>query len=192
MQHIIEVDGRKIDLYFDESVYSPEHTDIGTVLLADKLIKDGKKLDIKVLDVGCGSGILGLSIKKMHPFSNVILCDISSEAVEVTKRNAEGLNVSVIRCDLLPKLGTWDIIVSNLPTFDKEQMKSETLYGPKIAYKGGKEPLQLYERLFKEARSRTRAIICECQPKYQIEFQLLAIKHGWKQILSSGDSFAFF
>lgn len=180
-----------LTIEYDETVYSPEYTSMGTVLMANQLIKDGKKADMSILDVGCGSGVLGLTIKKMNPFSKVTLCDVAKDAVRVTKANAKDLNVTVLSCDLLPTLGEFDIIVANLPTFDQEQMKTEELHGPRVAYAGGKINLKLYARLFKDARFRTRVLICECQPKYQRDFLVLAAVGGWSLIMQSGDSFAF-
>lgn len=193
MYHVLGLRDKKIKLYFDESVYSPEHTSFGTVLLADKLITDGNKPDVRVLDVGCGSGILGLSIKTLQPFSKVTLCDIDPNAIKTTRRNARSseLSVGVVRADLLPKLGEWEIMVANLPTFTAKQMETEPLHGPKLAYDGGDDPLLLYGELFKQAHGRTKALVCECQPKLQTKFRLLAGLSGWVEILSSGDSFAF-
>jgi len=187
----VELPGTTLNLQYDKKVYSPEYTSLGSVLIATKLIQDAGKVDMKILDVGCGTGILGLSIKKLNPFADVTLCDIDKRAVEVARLNAKRFNVAVIQCDLLPKLSEYDIIVANLPTFDKGQMKTEELHGPKIAYKGKIDPLNLYQKLFHDARLKTRVLICECQPKYQVEFQLLALKENWELIMDSGDCFAF-
>lgn len=178
-------------IYFNKKVYSPEFSSVGTILLADKLIKDGQKENASVLDVGCGSGVIGLGVKFKNPFANVTLCDVDKEAIKVTKRNARDLKlrVTVIKTDLLPKLGQWDIITANLPTYSDEDMKQE-LNGPPIAYYS-KEPLALYEKLFTQARGRCRALVCECQDKYQKEFLKLAQAKGWTIILFTETSFAF-
>lgn len=190
MQAIIRLPD-EMKIYYNPKIYSPEFSSLGTILLADKLIRDGQKLATTVLDVGCGSGVIGLGIKKLNPSAQVTLCDNSAEAVRVSKLNAKrlGLYAPVLTTDLLPKLGEWDIITANLPTYNKEDMKQK-LYGPKSAYYAG-EPLSLYARLLTEAKGRCKALVCECQAKYQEPFLLMAQGEGWKVALKTEFSFAF-
>lgn len=190
MHSILELEGKKLDIYFNDKVYSPEYSSEGTILLVNKLVFDGGKPTLDILDVGCGSGFLGLGVKLFNPFCSVTLSDVDSEALRITKLNAKrnGLKVSVVKSDLIPKVGTWHIIMANLPTFKDEDME-KAVHGPRIAYFG--EGMTLYEKLFKTAQGRCKALVCECQPKYQTEFKKLAKDLGWTEILSSGDSFAF-
>lgn len=178
-------DGLKF--YYNKKVYSPEYSSGDTVRLVNKLIEDGKP-DMTVLDVGCGSGFIGLSIKKHNPEAKVILCDVSPEAVRVSKLNSKrlGLSVDVIQGHLA--VCEAEIIVANLPTYSDEDMKQE-LHGPKESYYAG-DPLSLYDELFKTAKCK--ALVCECQKKYQKEFLRLAKKRGWKLVLSLDNAFALF
>lgn len=178
-------------IYFNDKVYSPQFSSIGTILLADKLIKDGQKPDATVVDVGCGTGVIGLGVKKLNPFASVTLCDVDRDAVRISKLNAKrlGLQVTVLESDLLPKLGNWDIICANLPTYTDEDMSQE-LHGPITAYYS-KEPLGMYEKLFTQAEGRCKAVVFECQAKYQKDFLLLAKRLGWVPILNTEFSFAF-
>lgn len=190
MQYVVRLP-EPMKLYYNPSVYSPEYSSIDTILITDKLIKDGKKENASVLDVGCGSGVIGLGVKKLNPFSEVTLCDTDFEAVRVTKLNAKrlGLSVKAFESDLIPKLGEWDIICANLPTYSAEDMSQE-LNGPITAYYSA-EPLGLYSRLFKDAVGRCKALVCECQLKYQEPFLELAESLGWVLILRSDFGFAF-
>lgn len=190
MQYIIRLP-EQMKIYFNDKVYSPKFSSIGTILITDKLIKDGQKPSTSVIDVGCGSGVIGLGVKKLNPFSSVTLCDIDKTAVKVTKLNAKRLGLSVVayESDLLPKLGAWDIICANLPTYSDSDMSQE-LHGPTTAYYS-KNPLGLYEKLFKQAEGRCKAVVFECQAKYQKDFLLLAKKLGWTPILNTEFSFAF-
>lgn len=190
MQAIVRIPD-EMKIYFNSKVYSPEFSSLGTIALADKLIKEGRKPTSSVLDVGCGTGVIGLGVKKLNAFSGVTLCDINSEAVRISKLNAKrlGMNVSVLECDMLPKIGQWDIICANLPTYSEEDLKQE-LHGPKSAYYS-KEPLAMYAQLFTEAKGRCKALVLECQEKYQKPFLLMAQADGWKLILQTEFSFAF-
>jgi release factor glutamine methyltransferase len=73
----------------------------------------------RLLDVGTGSGCLGLSLAHAHPQLSVALTDISPQALAVARENAKnlGLNhVQFLEGDLLiPAVGLFDIIVSNPP-----------------------------------------------------------------------------
>lgn len=194
MQHTAQLPGKpgkKLKLYYSTGVYNPKFSSLGTILLADKLIKDGDKLDASILDVGCGSGFIGLGLKTLNPFSQIMLTDINAEALRLTRLNAKrlGLAVGVYKANLVPALGLWDIIVANLPTFDAKQMVEEELHGPEDAYNGA--GLHLYEELFKQATGRCKALVCEIQPKLRDSFLALAQKWGYIEILSSGDAIAF-
>ncbi len=181
-----------LKIYFNKKVYSPEYSSIDTILVVDKLLKDGGKQNATVLDVGCGSGIIGLGIKKKNPFIDATLCDISSEAIKVAKLNSKrlGLSVTAYEADLVPTVGQWDIIAANLPTYSDDDMEQE-LHGPESAYYAGEYPLFLYKRLFSAARERCKALVCECQEKYQEPFLKLAKEEGWTLILSTNFAFAF-
>lgn len=189
MQYIARLPA-PMKLYYNEKVYSPEYSSIDTILVADKMIRDGGKPNTTVLDVGCGTGMIGLGIKLLNPEAEVTLSDIDSEAVRITSLNAKrlGLDVTVHQSDMLPT-GYWEIITANLPTYADEDMSQE-LHGPKIAYYS-KEPLALYERLFNVSKERCKALVCECQEKYQEEFLAMAKNSGWRLALHTDFAFAF-
>lgn len=191
MNYIVDLpSGREIKLYYNDKVYSPEYSSIDTVVIADRL---AMVEPVHILDIACGSGIIGLSLKKLNPLCTVTLTDIDPEAVRISRLNAKriGLDVSVYEADLLPKLGSWHMITANLPTYDQEQMETESLHGPMTSYYPGEDPLKLYKRLFKEAKGRCAVLVAECQKKHQAEFKKLAIDNGWKEILATDYSFAF-
>ena len=73
---------------------------------------------VDLIDLGTGSGAIGISIKKRLPNVNVTLLDISTDALEVAKHNATKLEVNVkyIINDMLENLANkYDVIVSNPP-----------------------------------------------------------------------------
>ncbi len=71
-----------------------------------------------VLDVGTGSGAIALAIADEHPGARVTAIDVSEDALEVARENAEatGLAVAFEHRDALTGLsGSWDLVVSNPP-----------------------------------------------------------------------------
>lgn len=77
---------------------------------------------LRVLDIGTGSGCIGITLKLECPAWNVTLMDVSEEALATAKGNAErlGAAITVLHFDFLnreqwPDLGRFDLIVSNPP-----------------------------------------------------------------------------
>ena len=86
--------------------------------LVDYVIKDiSQKQHVKVLDLCCGSGAIGIAIAK-NTQANVVCADISNHAIKVTKKNAKlnNVNVKVIKSNMLQKIfGNFDYIICNPP-----------------------------------------------------------------------------
>jgi methylase of polypeptide subunit release factors len=179
----------KLKLYYTKQIYNPNYSSLEVIGICKNIIKPG----YKVLDVACGSGLTGLALKSEHPSANVELCDIDPNCVRIAKLNAKrnGLSVHVFKSDLLSEAGKYDIICANLPTYDAEQMQSEELHGPKLAYNGGRDGMHLYRKLLDQARSKTTVLICECQEKHQRIFLEIAKSYGWKLLFKSEMAFAF-
>jgi len=112
----------------------------------------------RVLDLGCGSGAIAISLAFEHPTAWTVAADISLEAVRVTRRNAErhgvGGRVALLCGDLLQPvqpLPVFDAIVSNPPYvrrgdlagLDREVRDHE----PGLALDGGEDGLDYYRRL---------------------------------------------
>ena len=190
---ILLPDGSTIGIQYSKDVYNPKYSSYrDTIGLAQACIDDVKPS--RVVDVACGSGVLGLALKKLNPLMDVTLCDIDKNAIKQTKRNAErlGLNVTVMESNLLPKLQFYPLVVANLPTFDTEQMDTEPLHGPDVAYKGGDDGLDLYRKLLKQLRVGA-FLICEVQIKRQPDFLKLIAECGDLQVVASSESaFALF
>ena len=178
-------DAKELKLYYNDKVYSPEFSAVDTVVVAWQLINQAK-VPVTVLDVACGSGVVGLSLKKLFPDIEVTLTDISPEAVRITRLNAKrnGLNISAGVADLTE--GEASIVTANLPTFTLEDMVGAK-HGPASSYFAGSDPLELYERLFAVQHP---ILVCECQSKYHRQFLSLADDAGYRLIMRSGDSFA--
>ncbi len=97
-------------------VFSSERIDRATALLLEHA-KITENWDI--LDLGCGNGILGISIKKAFPSCSVVLTDVNERALEIAKKNAQTNHVDVVvlesDCYTVFSGKTFDAIISNPP-----------------------------------------------------------------------------
>ena len=105
----------------------------------------------KLLDIGTGSGCLGITAKLEIPKLNVILSDISQPALRVAHQNAEKFqaDVALIKSNLLRAVpGKFDIIIANLPYVDRSWQRSpETNHEPTLALFAKDEGLALIYQL---------------------------------------------
>lgn len=86
-----------------------------------KIINNLNKDEISLVDIGTGSGCIAISLKKEKPSLDIYAIDISKQALEVAKENAQinETNINFIHNDLLNNLDNkFDIIVSNPPYID--------------------------------------------------------------------------
>lgn len=115
--------------------------------------KDLNKDKIKILDLGCGSGAIGLTLKSILKDSEVTLTDISKDALEVAKLNANNLNLDItfIESDWFSnvKLEKYDIIVSNPPYIRTDEEIEEIVKNnePSLALYGGVDGLDCYRKI---------------------------------------------
>lgn len=118
---------------------------------------------LKVADVGCGSGAIGLAIASRVSGSEVWAIDCSPVARELTQANARRLGlvdrVHVAPGDLLhtsTPLPLLDLVVSNppyIPSAELTRLAPEIRdYEPRLALDGGPDGLAVYRRLLPEAR----------------------------------------
>lgn len=146
----------KLNFFVNESVLIPRQD---TEILVEEVIELAKGREgVKILDLCTGSGVIGISIAKYLPNAKVTLTDISKEALQVAKINAEKnkVEVAMIESDLFERISKdgFDIIVSNPPyietdvirTLDKQVQKE-----PILALDGGKDGLEIYRRIVKQA-----------------------------------------
>lgn len=82
----------------------------------------------KVLDIGTGSGCIAITLQLDMPESRVTAWDISADALDVARENAQqlGANVNFVKQDALsvkPE-GEWDVIVSNPPYICEKEKKN--------------------------------------------------------------------
>lgn len=148
----------KLNFYVDENVLVPRPD---TEILVEEVIKIVKKQKKEqILDLCTGSGAIGISIAKYVASSNVVLADISKEALQVAKKNAKQNGVekqiTLIQSNLFEKIQTtFDIIVSNPPYIRSKVIKTlqkEVQQQPQIALDGGEDGLFFYRDIIKKAK----------------------------------------
>ena len=106
----------------------------------------------RVLDIGCGSGVIGLTIKEKLPECEVDLIDISLDALKVTEENAKnlGLDVNIYESDLFSNIkDKYDVIISNPPYIRDDEEIQEIVKNnePSLALYGGVDGLDYYRRI---------------------------------------------
>jgi len=113
----------------------------------------------RILDVGCGSGVIGISLALKWKDSHLTMIDCSEDALSLTKENAINLELSDSRtdyvcCDLLDGVnGPFDIIIANLPYVNPDEidgLESELSFEPRNALDGGKEGTELISRFISQ------------------------------------------
>ena len=110
----------------------------------------------KILDLGCGSGAIGLTLKNFFKNADVTLIDISDEALQVARENASNLNLDVnfIKSDWFSnvKVDKYDVIVSNPPYIKIDEEIEEIVKNnePALALYGGADGLDCYRKILKD------------------------------------------
>ncbi len=150
-----------LSFYVDERVLIPRADSESLVEKCLDLVKqeNGQERLIKVADLCTGSGALAISIAHYYPAANVIGTDLSSGALEVARKNADRLGVSVQwrQGDFLDSIRgeCWDYIITNPPYVSIEDYRRcapEIFHEPSIAFLGGPDGLRFYRRLAEEIR----------------------------------------
>lgn len=126
---------------------------------------------LKLVDVGTGSGALGITAKLAHPELTVTLLDISRHALKIAQQNAEErkADVTILRSDLLSHYPfVADIIIANLPYVDIEWERSpELAHEPAEALFAAKNGKALIFQLIGQTKSRLATggfLILEADP----------------------------
>lgn len=140
----------------------------------------------RLVDIGTGSGCLGITAKLEMPELSVTLCDISNHALNVAKTNAKNLeaDVTILRSNLLADYPfAPSIILANLPYVDPQWERSpETNYEPKEALFADDSGLALIKQLIDEASVRLTKdglVLLEADPRQHSAIARYAKSHGF-------------
>ena len=115
----------------------------------------------RILDLGTGSGCIGIACAHAFPDAEVVLSDVDPAALALAARNVElhqvGDRVSIVRADVFDGLpcATFDLIVSNPPyvnAADFARMPAEYRHEPERALAAGDDGLDIVHRILRGAR----------------------------------------
>lgn len=161
------------DFYLEEGVLIPRFE---TEILIEKILE----LDVdfkRILDIGCGSGIISLTLALEIPNSSVLGIDISTKALSVSNKNKDDLKVKNCRfkkSNLFESIEgeSFDLIVSNPPYInakDMEELDNKVKKEPELALFGGEDGLYFYREIIKKSH------------KYLNENGYIAFEIGYNQ-----------
>ena len=146
----------KYDFYVNSKVLDPRpETELITEKVLDLFPNKNQKLNI--LDMCTGSGCIAISLAREYLNSKIYATDLSLDAINVAKFNAERLNcldqIKFVNCDLLDHYDKYDIIASNPPYLSETEYtktsKEIRLYEPKIAFTSSQNGYNFYYRISK-------------------------------------------
>ena len=145
-----------MQLKVDERVLipRPETEELVELILAENL-----KENLKVLDIGTGSGAIALALAKSRPDWTITASDISQDALDLASKNAEiqNLNIFLKKSDCFSEISSkYDIIVSNPPYIsrrDESEVGLNVLHSePHLALFADEDGLAIYRRIAEESK----------------------------------------
>ena len=116
---------------------------------------------VDIVDLGCGSGVIGLTLEKKISTKTVDLIDISKDALEVTHKNCGNLNskANIINNDFLEGIEKkYDLIISNPPYIRKNEEIEQIVKDnePNIALYAGEDGLDCYRNILSTVKNNMK------------------------------------
>ena len=162
-----------VKIKVNKKVLIPRYETEELILLAIKLIKENGKYH-NILDLCCGSGFIGIALKKAFPSLNILQSDISNAAIKQTLINLKinNLKNDVIKSNMFHNIHEkFDVIISNPPYLlksDKKNMtKSVLKYEPQKALFAQEKGMFFYYQIEKNLSkylNKNGLIILEINP----------------------------
>ncbi len=145
-----------MQLKVDERVLIPRPE---TEELVELILAENPEENLKVLDIGTGSGAIALALAKNRPDWSVTAADISQDALDLSLENAnsQNLNLSFIKSDCFSEISAkYDIIVSNPPYIsraDEVEVGLNVLHSePYLALFADEDGLAIYRRIAEDSK----------------------------------------
>jgi release factor glutamine methyltransferase len=146
----------------------------------------------RAIDVGCGSGCIGITAKLEFPSLDVTLADVSTAALGVAEVNATNLKaeVTLAQSDLLADISSsFRFIFANLPYVDEEWERSpETSHEPALALFADNQGLALIEKLIAQTEDHLEKggyLFLEADPEQHPAIQKAGALHELRLVEAS-------
>ena len=157
-------------------------TELLVELTIDHIQSSCKKTP-RILDLGTGSGAIGLALAKNLPNAQVTCVDVSAEALQIAQQNARLLNLNSVKflqsnwfdgltTNLPAEDCVFDVIVSNppyIPAGDHHLLMGDLRFEPSSALTDDHDGLMAYRAIFKES------------PPYLAADGFILVEHGFDQ-----------
>ena len=188
-----------LDFHVEPGVLIPRPE---TEELVDWILEDYDSPDLRILDVGTGSGCIAIALARALPFPQISALDISQQAISVARRNAEALGVKV--SFIGSNMYSWkaaraslDIVVSNPPYIAPDEIPEMEVrvkeYEPGVAlFVGQDDPVKPYRRLEDiagEALVTGGRLYMELNPRFAAEVAALFTPGRWSDVEIRRDSY---
>lgn len=146
---------RDLELSVDERVLIPRPE---TEELVDLVLKENSRADLRVLDIGTGSGAIAISLKAARPNWQVTASDISADALQLAKENAlkNQVELTLIQSDVFSQITErFDMIISNPPYIaydDEDEVGINVLASePHLALFADENGFAIYRQIIENA-----------------------------------------
>ena len=172
-----------------------------TEQLVDLIVEENPGSDLRVLDMGTGSGCIAISLARALKFAQVDALDVSRDALAVARDNAAALKVKVrfFESDMLAPqpAATYDIIVSNPPyiTWSERELMERNVkdYEPAQAlFVPDNDPLLFYKAIApyaKQSLEKGGRLYLEINQRFGAEVKRLLEDCGFGEVRIIVDSY---
>ena len=116
------IQNKKFEFITDNGVFSKSKVDFGTDLMLNEFLKKNRGLEvekIKILDIGCGYGVVSVVLKSFYPEISITLSDVNERALELSEENLKKYDINdyhIIKSDAFEKITEkFNVILSNPP-----------------------------------------------------------------------------